>query len=146
MNQLRPGFVIVPSLLVLCFFLAVARACAQPPTPVKVEIRKGAAGYQLFRGGQPYFIKGAGGTRYQDRLAQYGGNSIRTWGTGGGEEVLTTAHRLGLTVTMGLNVASERHGFNYDDTAAVRQQLEKLRGQVRKFKSHPALLIWGIGN
>jgi hypothetical protein len=146
MNQFRSGFVIVPSLVLLCFFLAVAGACAQPPGPVKVEIKKGAAGYGLLRGGQPYFIKGAGGTRYQDRLAQYGGNSIRTWGTGNGEEVLTTAHRLGLSVTMGLNVGSERHGFNYDDTAAVRQQLEKLRGQVRQLKSYPALLIWGIGN
>lgn len=119
---------------------------AQQLKPVKVEVRKTASGYQLLRNGQPYFIKGAGGTSYTDRLAQYGGNSIRTWSTQNADEVLSRADKLGLTVTMGLNVARERHGFNYDDTAAVKQQLEKLREQVRKYKNHPALLIWGIGN
>lgn len=120
--------------------------CAQNVTPVKVEIKKIDGAYKLFRGGQPYFIKGAGGTNYMERLAQYGGNSIRTWDSRSGEDVLNKAEKLGLTVTMGLNVARERHGFNYDDTVAVKQQLEKLRDQVRKYKSYPALLIWGIGN
>jgi beta-galactosidase/beta-glucuronidase len=81
-----------------------------------------------------------------ERLAQYGGNSIRTWDSRDGEEVLNKAYKLRLTVTMGLNVARERHGFNYDDTAAVREQLDKLREQVRAYKNFPALLIWGIGN
>jgi hypothetical protein len=119
---------------------------AQNADPVKVEIKKGGSSYQLLRSGQPYFIKGAGGTNYMERLAQYGGNSIRTWGTNNGEAILNKANSLGLTVTMGLNVARERHGFNYDDAAAVKQQLESLRAQVRKYKNYPALLIWGIGN
>lgn len=119
---------------------------AQNPGAIKVEIKKIDGSYRLFRGGLPYFIKGAGGTNYMERLAQYGGNSIRTWDSRNGEDVLNKADKLGLTVTMGLNVARERHGFNYDDTAAVKQQLEKLREQVRKYKNYPALLIWGIGN
>lgn len=120
--------------------------CAQDRGPVKVEIRKDGNNYQLLRTGQPYFIKGAGGTKYMERLPQYGGNSIRTWRTANGEAILDKAYSLALTVTMGLNVVAERHGFNYDDTVAVKQQLEKLRTQVRKYKNHPALLIWGIGN
>jgi hypothetical protein len=115
-------------------------------SPVKVEIKKEGDRFVLYRGGQPYFIKGAGGTSYMDRLAQYGGKSIRTWDTRNGDEVLNKANSLGLTVTMGLNVARERHGFNYDDTVAVKQQLEKLREQVRTYKDYPALLVWGIGN
>ncbi|MDQ6757327.1 MAG: hypothetical protein M3004_10370 [Bacteroidota bacterium] len=103
-------------------------------------------GFILIRLGKPYFIKGAGGTAYTDRLAKYGGNSIRTWDTRNGDDVLNKANTLGLTVTMGLDVAHERHGFNYDDTSAVRKQLEKLRMEVRKYKNYPALLIWGIGN
>jgi hypothetical protein len=47
---------------------------------------------------------------------------------------------------MGLSVGLERHGFNYDDTVVVKQQLERLREQVRKYRNYPALLIWGIGN
>lgn len=131
------------SIFVSCF--SAERLSAQTG-PVKVEVRKEAGGYHLYRGGQPYFIKGAGGTAYTDRLAQYGGNSIRTWDTKNGEEVLSNANKLGLTVTMGLNIARERHGFNYEDTTAVKQQLEKLREQVRNYKNYPALLIWGIGN
>lgn len=100
----------------------------------------------MVRGQKPYFIKGAGGTNYTDRLAKYGGNSIRTWDSKNGEEVLSNAYKLGLTVTMGLSVARERHGFNYDDTTAVKQQLERLRQEVRKYKKYQALLIWGVGN
>ncbi|UEG53705.1 hypothetical protein LLH06_01795 [Mucilaginibacter daejeonensis] len=117
---------------------------AQGPVPVKVKATKD--GFELLRNGKPYFIKGAGGTNYTDRLARYGGNSIRTWDTRNGTEVLDKAQSLGLTVTMGLNVARERHGFNYDDTAAVHAQLERLRKEVIKYRNHPALLIWGIGN
>ncbi len=47
---------------------------------------------------------------------------------------------------MGLDVARERHGFNYDDTAAVKKQLEELGAEVLKYRNHPALLAWGIGN
>ena len=113
---------------------------------VKVEIVKTGESYQLIRNGQPYFIKGTGGSMYPDRIAAYGGNSIRTWGTRDAQKVLDSAFKYGLTVLLGLDVARERHGFNYDDTAAVKKQLALLRGEVMKYKDHPALLAWGIGN
>ncbi|WP_343306747.1 glycoside hydrolase family 2 TIM barrel-domain containing protein [Chitinophaga niabensis] len=127
-----------------CLLLTVAGLVKAQP--VKVEIVEKDNGFVLMRNHKPYFIKGAGGTSYIDRLAKYGGNSIRTWGTNNGDQVLAKAENLGLTVTMGLDVARERHGFNYDDTIAVRKQLEKLRREVIKYRNHPALLMWGIGN
>lgn len=136
--------------LVLYFLLATLQA--QPPkqeTPtalVKTELRKTPEGYQLYRGGKLYFVKGAGGSAYPARIVAYGGNSIRTWGTRGAQSILDTAHKYGLTVLLGLDVARERHGFNYDDTAAVKKQLDHLREEVLKYKDHPALLAWGIGN
>lgn len=114
--------------------------------PVKVEIKQQGNRFQLLRAGQPYFVKGAGGSQYPDRIAVYGGNSIRTWGSNNGQTVLDTAQQYGLTVLMGLDVARERHGFNYDDPAAVSKQLETLRAAVLNYKDHPALLAWGIGN
>lgn len=113
---------------------------------IKVELRLVDSNYVLMRGGQPYFVKGAGGSIYPARIAAYGGNSIRTWGSRNAISVLDSAQKYGLTVLLGLDVARERHGFNYDDTAAVRKQLESLRGEVIKYKDHPALLAWGIGN
>jgi hypothetical protein len=113
---------------------------------VKVSVSKTDSSYQLLRNGQPYFIRGAGGGSYPSRIAAYGGNSIRTWGSKDGQKMLDSAAKYGLTVLMGLDVARERHGFNYDDTVAVNKQLESLRSEVMKFKDHPALLAWGIGN
>ncbi|MEO5564577.1 MAG: glycoside hydrolase family 2 TIM barrel-domain containing protein [Chitinophagaceae bacterium] len=115
-------------------------------TAVKTEVRKIDSTYQLFRDGQPYFVKGAGGTAFMPRIAAYGGNSIRTWSTRNVDKILDSAQKYGLTVLMGLNVTPERHGFNYDDTAATRKQFESVRMEVLKYKDHPAVLVWGIGN
>jgi hypothetical protein len=114
--------------------------------PSKVKIQKTGASYQLFVNGNPYFIKGAGGYNYFEKLKEYGGNSIRLWSTDNAKEYLDQAQKLGLTVTLGLYMELERHGFNYDDKVAVAKQLEKLKKQVLQFKDHPALLMWGVGN
>jgi hypothetical protein len=129
----------------ILFVSATSKAYTQTAA-VKAEIVAGKDGFVLLRAGKPYFIKGGGGTNYADRLARCGGNSMRTWNTRNADEVLNKAAKLNITVTLGLDVARERHGFNYDDTAAVKQQLDKLREEVRKYKNYPALLIWGIGN
>ena len=101
--------------MALCFLAInchglINQAICQQSHPVKVEVRKVNNSYKLYRGGQPYFIKGAGGTSYSDRLVKYGGNSIRTWDSRNGAQILNNAQQLGLTVTMGLDVARERHG------------------------------------
>ena len=97
-------------------------------------------------GASPYFIKGAGGTGDLAQLAAAGGNSVRTWGAEGLEDRLDEAHRLGLTVTVGIWLGHERHGFNYDDAAQVHAQKEDARKAILRYKDHPALLMWGIGN
>ncbi len=126
--------------------------------PSKAEIRYEDGRYQLYVNGEPSYIKGAGLEFGDiDRLAEQGANSFRTWRTDNGretgQEVLDRAHRNGLFVTMGLEVAREREGegrgyfgFDYDDEEAVAEQLERLRGEVEMYKDHPALIIWGIGN
>lgn len=134
-----------------CFFvIALSAACiyAQPVKrePIKVEVRKQDGQYKLYRDGKPYYIKGAGGHLYMDKVAKYGGNSIRTWGLEGTEELLNEAHKHGLSVLFGLWVQHERHGFNYDNAEKVAVQLERFTETVRQFKDHPALLAWGIGN
>jgi hypothetical protein len=111
-----------------------------------VTVHQANGRYELLRGGQPYFVKGAGGSQYPERIAAYGGNSIRTWGTDDAPQVLAAANKNGLTVMLGLDVARERHGFDYNDAAAVAAQLQKIKGEVLKYKDDPAVLLWGIGN
>ncbi len=112
---------------------------------VPVELQKSDSGWQLLRGGEPYFIHGAGGDGPLDELAAAGANSIRTWGGDVGS-LLDDAHELGMTVTVGIWLGHERHGFDYNDEAQVVAQLEQAREMVLRYKDHPALLLWGIGN
>jgi len=122
-------------------------ALAGPPAnPIKVTVRQANGRYELLRGGQPYFVRGAGGSQYPERIAAYGGNSIRTWGTADAPQVLAAANQHQLTVMLGLDVARERHGFDYNDAAAVAAQLQKIKAEVLKYKDDPAVLLWGIGN
>ena len=129
-----------------CFTAASASEPQNDWRPVPVEILKTATGWQLMRGGEPYFVKGAGGDVYKlDLLKWLGANTIRTWGVGDGS-VLDEAHARGMTVLLCLDIAPERLGFDYDDTDAVNEQLERARSAVRQYKNHPALLGWMIGN
>lgn len=117
----------------------------------KVTLAMDQGRYTLMVNGEPFYIKGAG-LEFGDvpSLASHNGNSFRTWRTANGQktavEVLDEAHENGLMVTMGIEVARERHGFDYNDTEAVAEQLADIKAQVMALKDHPALLIWGIGN
>ena len=107
--------------------------------------------YTLLRGGQPYAIRGAGiETLEFGKFAAHGGNSFRTWRTDSqlatGREVLDEAARHGLTVVMCIEIGRERHGFDYDDEQAVAEQFAYARDEVMRYKDHPALLVWMIGN
>ena len=115
-------------------------------TAIPVELRQTDDGWQLLRGGEPYFIKGAGGSASLEQLAAAGANSVRTWSTDGVGDILDEAQALGLTVTVGIWLGHERHGFDYDDETQVAEQLERAREAVLRYKDHPAVLLWGIGN
>ena len=114
--------------------------------PAVVRIVPAASGFQLTRNGQPYFIKGAGGEGSRETLVRAGGNSIRTWDTKNLKAVLDEAQRLGLTVTVGFWLGHERHGFSYNDSRQVTAQADEVRETVERFKQHPAVLIWALGN
>lgn len=113
----------------------------------KSEIVKTDEGYQIFLNGAPFYIKGAGVDNGSiEALAKHGANALRTWSSDNGREVLDRAQAHGLKVMMGLWVSLERHGFDYNDEKAVKEQLESIRQEVMALKDHPALMIWGVGN
>ncbi len=113
----------------------------------KVEIIKNETGYHLTKDGKPYYIKGAGGTRNLDKLKEYGGNSIRTWGVDAQtNKILNKAQKHNISVCFGIWIGQERQGFDYSNEKARKSQLDMVRETVRKYKNHPSVLIWGIGN
>ncbi len=142
---------LVKSVFLLSSFLYITGSCSKTVGPAKVEVRKIDGKYMFYKDGEPYNVKGAG-CEFGDiaTIAQHGGNTFRTWrvdnGRETGEQVLDKAQKHGLMVLMGIEVARERHGFNYDDTAAVAKQKEEIRQQILRLRNHPALFAWGIGN
>ena len=120
-------------------------AVADSPPPAAIPVRVDAA-TGMWRGGKPYFVKGAGGSGRLEQLAARGANSIRTWNTAGLASILDESDRLGLTVSAGLWLESECSWFSYQNPAHCAKQAERVRKQVMLYRDHPALLAWGIGN
>ena len=111
-----------------------------------VRIVKTGTGYELQRDGKPYFIQGVGGDTRLELARTIGGNSVRTWGGDNQTEMLDTCQKLGLSVTAGIWLGQPRQGFRYEDQAAVQKQKQSAVAFVHRYKNHPAVLIWGLGN
>lgn len=129
-------------LSLLCSIISMSHTVK---TPNKVVVLKSPTGWQIQRNGQPYYIKGVGGTSKMDELVKAGGNSMRTWGTENVGNELEECQKHGITLTVGIWLG-HRSYFNYDDPAKVKEQYDRVRNDVAKFKDHPAVLMWGLGN
>ncbi|TVR52861.1 MAG: hypothetical protein EA425_04220 [Puniceicoccaceae bacterium] len=146
-----------PARVLLPLFLLAAAgatpACSADPPPPRTEIVRDASGaFHLLRDGEPFFIRGAGGHHHLDRFQASGGNTLRTWGADQLERrvddlpFLDYAHRRGLAVVAGIWVQHERHGFDYRDPERVEAQRGAVRATVERYRHHPAILLWGLGN
>jgi hypothetical protein len=121
-------------------------AAADVAAPIAVKLVQKGAKWELLRGGQPYFIKGVGGNGSKADLKALGGNSFRTWGADNLESQLDEAQKLGLTVTIGIWLGHKEHGFSYNNAQQVAEQYESAKKAIDRYKNHPALLMWAIGN
>jgi hypothetical protein len=117
-----------------------------PRGVVPVTVQKTDEGFRLLRGGQPYYLRGGAGLQQFARLRAAGGNTVRLWSADYATPLLDEAQRQGLTVMMGLWLEPEGQYFSYYDPAMVRKQRERLRQQVLRYRHHPALLMWNVGN
>jgi hypothetical protein len=111
-----------------------------------VRLAKTDKGWELLRNGSSYFIKGAGGDASCELLATLGGNSIRTWGIEGVQQQLDDAQQNGLSVCVGIWIAHEGDDFSWSDADQIAEQTEMVKEAVLRFKGHPAVLLWGLGN
>lgn len=134
--------IIVSSLIAASLSLG---ACSSLPSS-EVELVRTDEGYRLLKDGQPHVIYGAGGTADLKLLAKYGGNTIRTWDAEGIGDLLDEAHANGISVIAGIWLEHQRHGFDYNEPAQRRQQLDRVEQLVKEHRDHPALLAWGVGN
>ncbi|MCA9249179.1 MAG: hypothetical protein KDA42_18785 [Planctomycetales bacterium] len=136
----------IPRLMTVAGLLIGLTSGLPETARAQVQLQRGSDGFRLLRNGKPYKIRGVGGQERLEVLASVGGNSIRTWSVEGLDALLDDAAQHGLTVCVGFWLGHERHGFDYTNEAAVAGQLEACLAAVRKYKDHPAVLLWAIGN
>jgi hypothetical protein len=144
--------------LVLPAFALFLPSCALFERGNDVRIVKKGSAFELLVNGKPFYIQGAGvgmgsGSRGENYLAmakEMGANAVRTWGTDQGtQEYLDEAARLGLYVSAGIwiNYADEKKTISYlGDNEYLRNKEKEALDYVRRFKSHPAVLMWNVGN
>ncbi len=129
----------------------------------QTTIQKQGNQWELLVDGKPYKIKGAtfghdqdteNYNRYFKDLQFLGVNTIRTWATGENtQKLLDAAHRHGIKIMVGIWMRHGRPGmedddrFNYlKDAEGKKAMYDNALQVVKKFKDHPAVLTWGIGN
>lgn len=128
--------------------IAALGALAAQAQPVKVEIKREQGQFRLYRGGKPFFVKGAVWVGDQKEkfplsgIVERGGNAVRSR-----PPLIEEAARAGLTVLVNLPMKMEwADKFDYDNQDAVRAQFEEVKKIVLQYKDHPAVLMWSIGN
>lgn len=127
---------------------SVADMSANSASNVRISEVNGRA--VLMVDSEQFSVNGAG-MGYRDEagiksLAMAGGNAFRTWDTENLGAQLDAAHRHGLMVLAGLGVGKQLQGFDYADEEAVNLQHTRLLSVVRRYKDHPSLLGWILGN
>lgn len=127
--------------------LTLAFLLSGPVFAGKVTLQQEGRKATLLVDGQPYKVHGVGGEGSLELLKKQGGNAIRTWGIDDNTQaILDDAHAKGLKVALGFWLGHERHGFSYTDWDSNITQAENLFAAVKKYKDHPALLLWALGN
>ncbi|MFT6856426.1 MAG: hypothetical protein ACJA0X_002405 [Cyclobacteriaceae bacterium] len=119
--------------------------------------------WQLFVDGSPFKVKGIT-FGHEDDVANYdtyfkdlqflGVNAIRTWNHNKNtQQLLDAAHTYNIKVMVGIWMRHGKAGMEADDsfdyltdTAGMTLMYKEAINAVEKFKAHPALLSWGIGN
>ncbi|MER6345833.1 discoidin domain-containing protein [Streptomyces sp. NPDC001595] len=131
-----------------------------PPAGGAVKVTGSQGAWQLTVGGQPYTVKGltwgpaiADAPKYMPDVKSMGVNTIRTWGTDGGTKpLLDSAAAHGVKVVNGFWLqpgGGPGSGGCVDyvtDTTYKNNMLTEFAKWVEAYKSHPATLMWNVGN
>ena len=80
-------------------------------TPSKVEIKAVDGKFNFYINGELFMLNGAGGGNDLAALHKAGGNSIRTWGTRNGLQLLDSAYKYNVMVAMGLGMGTGTPSF-----------------------------------
>lgn len=146
-------YVIIATFVILCYSISFAQT----------SLKKTGAQWELLVDGKPFEIKGVtfgydtdfeNYDSYFEDLNFLGVNTIRLWATNEHTpELLDAAHKYNIKVMVGIWMRHGRPGmedddrFNYlEDKKGMEAMYEHAINTVERYKNHPAVLIWGVGN
>lgn len=135
--------------IVLLGFILSLSNCSQKHTntDAKVCIKEEANGYILYKNNEKFIIKGAAGFSYLKELKEAGGNTLRTYDTTNLGAILDSANKYGLSVMVGLPMIHSKFMKEfYEKEELKNKQILAFKNVIKKYKDHPALLIWCLGN
>lgn len=110
-----------------------------------VYIKRTNDGFQLIRNEKSFYIKGAAGNAYLKDLADTGGNTVRLYDTTNLQSILDEAHKYGLAVIVDIPIPPYK-SYNYLDENENQILKQKVKELIKKYRNHPALLMWNLGN
>lgn len=123
------------------------------PDKPEVIVKDGS----FYVNGEPFFIKGAaingdnldsdGNQEFWKEAKQAGANTVRMYSVNN-ESIafLDEMAKKGVYVNLGIGIARECEGFDYNDENARKKQLSSVKSLIDKIADHPAILMWCIGN
>ncbi|MFA4868860.1 MAG: glycoside hydrolase family 2 TIM barrel-domain containing protein [Pedobacter sp.] len=144
LNKIKVISILLSSSFLILNLLSCSRQTEK--STKEVYIKESSGKYSLYRNGQPYIIKGAAGYSHFNTLKNIGGNTIRIWDTVGLSTILDSARLNKLAVIVGLPIANSDYMALYNDSTKVTKQHNAFKAIVNRFKGHPAVLMWCIGN
>lgn len=112
-----------------------------------VYIKKDQNGFKLYRNGNPFRIRGAAGDgNYLRSLADIGANTVRIYDSIS-EAILDRAYQNNLAVIIDIPIPKYTKEYNfYEDEKNNVELKDSIKILVNKYKNHPALLFWNLGN
>jgi len=143
--KIHPEFILSVTILILasCDSRNELESIAELP---KVHIEQIGDNYTLIKDNEPYLIKGASGPSNLKLLSQAGGNSLSVYESRVTNDFLDSAQSFGISISVILEVSKPMHQADYSDKSFKEEQRNRILNFVRKYKDHPAILFWTVGN
>jgi hypothetical protein len=111
-----------------------------------VFIKNTEKGFQFYRNGKPFYIKGASGNSHLRELAEIGGNTIRVYDTINIRQILNEAQKYNLAVIIDIYLPKYNANDRYKNEGNISILKQNIKELVIKYRNHPALLMWNLGN
>lgn len=146
--------IVTISVLLLAIIIYYNSISLRRVSEVKIVGNKG--NWSLLVDDKPFYIKGVGcglakgrkGEDYLKLAKELGANCVRTWGTDqGNKEYLDKARKYGLMVDAGIWINWVEEGISYiGENQYKKDKINEALTYVKKFKHHPSILMWNVGN